>query len=62
MQPVDFQEANCTYTAARCLPLPACQQINKEFNTIEVISLHELTDEEIVLMIKQISAGQRPAV
>ena len=62
MQPVEFQEANCTYTAARCLPSPACHPINKEFNTIEFISLHEMTDEEIVLMLKQIKAGQRPAI
>lgn len=62
MQPVSFPEQNCTYTADKCLPLPACQQKNKDFNTIEVISLHELTDEEIVLMLKQIKAGQRPAI
>ena len=62
MNPVDFPLKNCTYTADKCLPLPACQQMNKEFNTIEVISCHELTDEEIVLMLKQIKEGQRPAI
>lgn len=62
MQPVDFSEGNCTYVADGCLPLPARQQMNEEFNTIEVISCHEFTDEEIVLMLKQIEAGQRPAI
>lgn len=62
MRPVSFPEQNCTYTADKCLPLPARQQFNEEFQTIEVISCHELTDEEIVLMLKQIQAGQRPAI
>lgn len=62
MRPVDFPERNCTYTADKCLPLPAFRQMNEEFQTIEVISCHELTDEEIVLMLKQIQAGQRPAI
>lgn len=62
MQPVSFPEQNCVYVADKCLPLPACQQFNEEFQTIEVISCHELTDEEIVMMLKQIKAGQRPAI
>lgn len=62
MQPVIFPEQNCTYTADKCLPLPAYKQVNEEFQTIEVISCHEFSDEEIVMMLKQIKAGQRPAV
>lgn len=62
MQPVIFPEQNCTYTADKCLPLPACRQMNKEFQTIEVISCHEFSDEEIVMMLNQIKVGQRPAV
>lgn len=62
MQPVDFPERNCTYVADGCLPLPSCQKMNEEFQTIEVISCHELTDEEIVLMLKQIQNGQRPVI
>lgn len=59
---VDFPGSNCTYMADKCLPLPACRQPNKEFQTIEVISCHEFTDEEIMLMLEQIKAGQRPAI
>ena len=62
MYPVDFPERNCIYAAEKCLPLPACQQMNEEFQTVEVISCHELTDEEIILMLNQIKAGQSPAV
>lgn len=62
MQPVIFPEQNCTYTADKCLPLPACKQVNEEFQTMEVISCHEFSDEEIVMMLKQIKAGQRPAI
>lgn len=62
MQPVNFPEQNCTYAADKCLPLPACQQFNEEFQTIEVISCHEFTDEEIVMMLEQIKEGQRPAM
>lgn len=62
MQSVIFPEQNCTYTADKCLSLPACRQMNEEFHTIEVISCHEFSDEEIVMMLKQIKAGQRPAI
>lgn len=62
MQPVSFPEQNCTYIADKCLPLPAWKQFNEEFQTLEVISCHEFTDEEIVMMLKQIKAGQRPAI
>ena len=62
MQPVIFPEQNCTYTADKCLPLPACRQMNEEFHTIEVISCHEFSDEEIVMMLNQIKVGQRPSV
>lgn len=62
MRPVDFPERNCTYTADKCLPLPAFRQMNEEFQTVEVISCHEFSDEEIVMMLKQIKAGQRPSV
>ena len=47
MNPVSFPEQNCTYVADKCLPLPTCQQVNEEFQTIEVISCHEFSDEEM---------------
>lgn len=62
MIPVDFPERNCIYKADKCLDLPACQKMNEEFQTIEVISCYEMTDDEIVFMLKQIKAGQRPAI
>jgi len=62
MKAVDFPESNCTYTADKCLPLPACRQPNEEFQTIEVISCHELTEKEIKLMLEQIKAGKKPAI
>lgn len=62
MKAVDFPESNCTYTADKCLPLPACRQQNEESQTIEVISCHEFTDEEIMLMLEQIKAGKKPAI
>ena len=62
MIPVDFPERNCIYTADKCLDLPACQKMNEEFQTIEIISCYEMTDDEIVLMLKQIKAGKRPVI
>ena len=62
MHAVDFPESNCTYTADKCLPLPACRQQNEEFQTIEVISCHEFTNDEIVKMLKQIKEGQKPTI
>ena len=62
MIPVDFPERNCIYTADKCLDLPAYQKMNEEFQTIEVISCYEMTDDEIVLLLKQIKAGHRPAI
>ena len=39
MKPVEFPEQNCTYTADKCLPLPACRQMNEEFQTIGMFSV-----------------------
>lgn len=62
MRPVSFPEQNCTYIADKCLPLPACKKLNEEFHTMEVISCYEFTDEEIIMMLKQIKSGHRPAI
>lgn len=44
------------------MPLPALQQINEQFQAPEVTSCWELSDEELILILNQIKAGQRPAV
>lgn len=62
MNPVNFPEQNCTYIADGCLDLPALQCVSEQFLAPEIISCWELSDEEIVLMLKQIEAGQRPAI
>lgn len=62
MRPVEFPEQNCVYTAEGCMPLPAVQQMNEQFQVLEVISCWELSDEELVMILKQIKAGQRPAI
>lgn len=62
MQPVSFPEKNCTYTADGCLDLPALQCVSEQFQAPEIISCWELSDEEIVMILKQIKAGQRPAI
>lgn len=62
MRPVEFPEQNCTYTADGYMPLPALQQISEQFQAPEVVSCWELSDEELILILNQIKAGQRPAV
>lgn len=62
MQPVEFPEQNCTYTAKGCMPLPALRQINEQFQASEVTSCWELSDGELILILNQIRAGQRPAI
>lgn len=62
MRPVEFPEQNCTYTAEGCMPLPAFQQISEQFQAPEVTSCWELSDEELILILNQIRAGQRPAI
>lgn len=62
MKPVEFPEQNCTYTAEGCMPLPALQQISEQFQAPEVTSCWELSDEELMLILNQIKAGQRLAI
>lgn len=62
MRPVEFPEQNCTYTADGCMPLPALQLINEQFQVPEVVSCWELSDEELILILNQIKAGRRPAI
>ena len=44
------------------MPLPALQQISEQFQATEVTSCWELSDEELILILNQIRAGQRPAI
>lgn len=62
MNPVRFPEQNCTYTAERCLDLPVCRQMNKQFGVAEYISCWQLTDQDLALILQQMKAGQRPAI
>lgn len=62
MRPVDFLGRNAVFVARGCENLPACRQHNEQFDSDEVISCWELSDEDCVEILKQIKAGQRPAV
>lgn len=62
MNPVEFPEQNSVFVADGCDNLPACKQYNKQFQTDEVISLWELSDEDCVEILKQIKAGKRPSI
>lgn len=62
MRPVDFPERSAVFVARGCENLSACRQHNEQFDADEVISCWELSDEDCVEILKQIKAGQRPAV
>lgn len=62
MNPVSFPEQNCIYRRRDCMDLPACVIHNDRFETDEVVSCWELSDEEIVMMLKHINAGKRPKI
>ena len=62
MSPVDFPERNAVFVAGGCDNLPACKQYNEQFGTDEIISCWELSDKDCADILKQIKAGNRPAV
>lgn len=62
MYPVNFPEQNAVFVADGCGDLPACKQYNEQFDTAEVISCWEFSDEECVELLKQIKSGNRLAV
>lgn len=62
MNPISFPEQNCTHIANGCMDLPTCRQHNEQFQTEEIISLWELSDDDCVEILKQIRAGIRPAI
>ena len=62
MKSVSFKEQNSLFVAEECDNLPACKQYNEQFNTDEVISCWELSDEELVQILKDVKAGKRPQI
>lgn len=62
MQPIPFPEQNSVHVAEGCVDLPTYRDKNEQFGTDEVISLWELSNEDIVEMLKQIKAGVRPSI
>ena len=62
MNPVKFEGQNCTHTAPGCMDLPTKREYNEYFQTEQVTSCWELSDEEIVSILKQIQAGERAKV
>lgn len=62
MNPVKFQEQNSVFVADGCGDLPACKQYNEQFQTDEVVSCWEFSDEELVQILKEVKAGKRPQI
>lgn len=62
MEPVSFKEQNSIFVAEGCGDLPACRQYNEQFQTDEVVSCWEFTDEEIVQILKEIKTSKRPQI
>lgn len=62
MKSISFKEQNSLFVAEGCDNLPACKQYNEQFQTDEVISCWEFTDDELVQILKEIKAGKRPQI
>lgn len=62
MYPVRFPEQNSVFVADGCDDLPACKQYNEQFQTDEVISCWEFSDDELVQILKEIQSGKRPRI
>lgn len=62
MKPASFKEQNSLFVAEGCDNLPACKQYNEQFQTDEVISCWEFTDDELVQILKDVKAGKRPQI
>lgn len=62
MYPVNFPEQNSVFVADGCDDLPAFRQYNEQFQTDEVISCWEFSDEELVRMLEEIKVGKRPQI
>lgn len=62
MKSVSFKEQNSLFVAEGCDNLPACKQYNEQFQTDEVISCWEFTDDELVQILKDVKAGKHPRI
>lgn len=62
MKPIEFSEQNAVFTAKGCDNLPACKLYNEQFQTDEVISCWEFSDDEIVQILKEVKSGKRPNI
>ena len=58
MKPIDFKGSNVTYTKPegveddKCGDLPVFRTHNQDFNTLEVTSCWELSDEELEIILR----------
>lgn len=59
---VTFPEQNSVFRKDGCMDLPALQEHNPEFDTMEVTSCWEFTDDELVQILKDVKAGKRPQI
>lgn len=62
MFPVTFPEQNSVFRKDGCMDLPALQEYNHKFDTMEVTSCWEFTDDELVQILKEVKAGKRPQI
>lgn len=62
MYAVEFPEQNSVFVADGCIDLPTCKQYNEQFQTDEVISCWEFSDEEIVQILNDVKEGKRPQI
>ena len=62
MNPVRFPEHNSVFRHPDCSDLPALHIHNEKFDTDEVVSCWEFTDEELVQILKDVQDGKRPQI
>lgn len=62
MNPVKFPEQNSIFRYPDCSDLPALHIRNEHFDTDEVISCWEFSNEELIQILKDIQKGKRPQI
>lgn len=62
MNPVKFLEQNSIFRYPDCSDLPALHIRNEHFDTDEVISCWEFSNEELIQILKDIQKGKRPQI